>query len=56
MGVGIDISDATGRLNTYIYFGPTGKDYVIENLDRDPIQPRAGGFRLDELVLLPAAR
>ena len=30
MGVGIDISDATGRLNTYIYFGPTGKDYVIE--------------------------
>jgi len=30
MGVGIDISDATGRLNTYIYFGPTGKDYIIE--------------------------
>ncbi len=30
MGVGIDISDVTGRLNTYIYFGPTGKDYIIE--------------------------
>ena len=30
MGVGIDISDATGRLNTYIYYGPAGKDYVIE--------------------------
>jgi class 3 adenylate cyclase len=30
MGVGIDISDATGRLNTYIYFGPAGKDYIIE--------------------------
>jgi class 3 adenylate cyclase len=30
MGVGIDISNLTGKLNTYIYFGPKGKDYIIE--------------------------
>jgi class 3 adenylate cyclase len=30
MGVGIDIADMTGRLNSYVYYGPKGKDYIIE--------------------------
>ena len=30
MGVGIDIADMTGRLTSYAYYGPKGKDYIIE--------------------------
>jgi class 3 adenylate cyclase len=30
MDVGIDTSDKTGALNSYSYFGPPGKDYIIE--------------------------
>jgi class 3 adenylate cyclase len=30
MSVGIDISMQTGTLRTYSYFGPAGKDYIIE--------------------------
>ena len=30
MQVGIDLSTVTGTLRTYSYFGPKGKDYIIE--------------------------
>ncbi len=30
MNVGIDFATLTGVLNTYSYFGPAGKDYIIE--------------------------
>ena len=30
MSDGIDLSSLTGTLRTYSYFGPTGKDYIIE--------------------------
>jgi class 3 adenylate cyclase len=30
MDIGIDISERTGTLNSYSYFGPAGKDYIIE--------------------------
>jgi len=30
MNDGIDMSDLTGTLRTYSYFGPVGKDYIIE--------------------------
>jgi len=30
MDVGIDMSDVTGKLNSYSYFGPPGKDYILE--------------------------
>jgi class 3 adenylate cyclase len=28
--IGIDISERTGKLNSYGYFGPAGKDYIVE--------------------------
>ncbi len=30
MNDGIDLSDLTGTLRTYSYFGPAGKDYIVE--------------------------
>lgn len=30
MSDGIDISQVTGKLKTYTYFGPKGKDYIVE--------------------------
>jgi class 3 adenylate cyclase len=30
MNVGIDIAARTGKLNTYSYYGPLGKDYILE--------------------------
>src|SRR5262249_1362817 len=30
MSDGIDISQVTGQLKTYSYFGPKGRDYIIE--------------------------
>ncbi len=44
MNDGIDISEKTGTLKTYSYFGPPGKDYIIEiSTDiRDSLE--AGGY------------
>ena len=59
MSDGIDISSRTGSLKTYSYFGPPGKDYVIEistdirtNLDDTGFRWLANYF-FDELLTDP---
>jgi class 3 adenylate cyclase len=44
MDVGIDTSDETGALNVYSYFGPPGKDYILEASINIEASLAEGGF------------
>ena len=44
MSVGVDISMQTGTLRTYSYFGPAGKDYIIETSTEIQLSLAQGDF------------
>ncbi|MFZ5781844.1 MAG: adenylate/guanylate cyclase domain-containing protein [Pseudomonadota bacterium] len=44
MNDGIDLSSLTGTLRTYSYFGPEGKDYIIETSTEIRASLAEGGF------------
>jgi class 3 adenylate cyclase len=59
MSDGIDISTVTGKLKTYSYFGPKGKDYIVETSSdvRDSLEASGYGwltqYFFDELLTDP---
>jgi class 3 adenylate cyclase/HAMP domain-containing protein len=44
MSDGIDLSQVTGTLKTYSYFGPPGKDYIIETSTDLRVSLEMGGY------------